>query len=224
MIAIVCLSSRVTGDWILQITGKTSIIQALPGAFCSMLCSQGIYRLRCCIMQTQGAAGFSPTRMSCRGPERGNCARVTSAVVHILDGKAALVAGTGDVPDGQRWHLQPGGGRFDQWWELCSCILENPAAVRTSGDIMGWGSSKGEGVQKRPRKSLRCSFWRKVRENIEENPKSVLQKLSHANQLPGQAETGFPCWKSTDMESRGRQQRTLHQEGAAHGASARLSN
>lgn len=29
MIAIVCLSSRVTGDWILQITGKTSIIQVL---------------------------------------------------------------------------------------------------------------------------------------------------------------------------------------------------
>lgn len=134
--------------------------------------------------------------MDQRGPW--TCARVTSAVA-VLERCCAHTgwkSSTGcrdDVPDGQRWHLQPDGGRFDQRWELCSCILESPAAVRTSGDIMGWDSSKG-GNQKRPRKSLLCSFCRKVRENIEETPKSVLQKLSHAHQLPGQAETG---WKST---------------------------
>lgn len=111
--------------------------------------------------------------------------------MHILDGKAALVAGTMSQMDKGGICSQMEAGLVSGGSSAPASL--NPAAVRTSGDIMGWDSSKG-GIQKRPRKSLRCGFCRKVRENIEETPKSVLQKLSHAHQLPGQAETG---WKST---------------------------
>lgn len=133
--------------------------------------------------------------MNQRGPW--TCARATSAVA-VLERCCAHTgwkSSTGcrdDVPDGQRWHLQPDGGRFDQRWELCSCILE-PSCCQDFRRHHGLGFLRG-GVQKRPRKCLHCGFCRKVRENIEETPKSVLQKLSHAHQLPGQAETG---WKST---------------------------
>lgn len=49
---------------------------------------------------------------------------------------------------------------------------------------------------------------------MEENTKDALQKLICARHLPGQAEPGFPCWRSNGMESRDRQQRGLNQGGA----------
>lgn len=36
------------------------------------------------------------------------------------------------------------GGSFGHWWEHCSCILVNPAVVRTSGGIAVQDSSKDE--------------------------------------------------------------------------------
>lgn len=59
---------------------------------------------------------------------------------------------------------------------------------------------------------------------MEENTKDVLQKLICARHLPGQAEPGFPCWRSNGVESRDRQQRGLNQGGADHGALVRQSS
>ena len=59
---------------------------------------------------------------------------------------------------------------------------------------------------------------------MEQNPKDVLQKLICARHLPGQAEPGFPRWRSNGMESRDRQQRGLNHGGAARGALVRQSS